>query len=98
MGQDNGLNIGEVTLKIALSGLVMILFLTANGIAQSVRERLAEFAALKTMGYSDRLVMLLVFLEAALPCVAGAVLGLGLAAALGREVALSPPGWTCRCR
>jgi putative ABC transport system permease protein len=95
MGQDNGLNIGEVTLKIALAGLVMILFLTANGIAQSVRERFAEFAALKTMGYSDPLVMLLVFLEAALPCVAGAVLGLGLAAALGREVArISPPGWT----
>ena len=93
-GQENGVNIGQVTRNISLAGLVMILFLTANGIAQSVRERFVEFAALKTIGYSDGLVMVLVFLEASLPCMLGAVLGLGLAMALGREVPhLAPPGW-----
>jgi ABC-type antimicrobial peptide transport system permease subunit len=38
---------------------------------------------LKTIGFGDRQVAVLVFLEAALPAVAGAVLGTTLAAALG---------------
>jgi putative ABC transport system permease protein len=94
-GMDNGINVGAVTRKISVAGLVMILFLTANGLAQSVRERFAEFAALKTIGYSDRVVMLLVFLEAALPCLVGATIGIGLAAALGGQIPkLCPPGWS----
>jgi len=93
-GRDNGINVGAVTRDISLAGLAMILFLTANGIAQSVRERFAEFAALKTIGYGDRVVMLLVFLEAAVPCIIGAALGIALAAALGQEVPrICPPGW-----
>ncbi|HKU53978.1 MAG TPA: ABC transporter permease, partial [Rhizomicrobium sp.] len=94
-GMANGPNVGAVTRDISLAGLVMILFLTANSIAQSVRERIPEFAALKTIGYTDRIILLLVFLEAALPCIAGAALGIALAAALGREVPLiCPPGWS----
>jgi putative ABC transport system permease protein len=93
-GNDNGINVGAVTKKVSLAGLVMILFLTANSLAQSVRERFGEFAALKTIGYSDGMVMLLVFLEATLPCVIGAVLGLALAAAFAPEIPkLCPPGW-----
>ena len=77
----------------------MILFLTANGIAQSVRERFAEFAALKTIGYSDRLVMRLVFLEAALPCVIGAGLGLVWRRRLvGKWRASVRRAGPCRCR
>lgn len=72
---NSGLDITAVTRDIALAGLFMILFLTANGIAQSVRERFAEFATLKTIGFSDRAVLILVALEAALPCVIGAFLG-----------------------
>jgi putative ABC transport system permease protein len=72
---NTGLDITAVTRDIALAGLFMILFLTANGIAQSVRERFAEFATLKTIGFSDRAVLILVVLEAALPCVIGAFLG-----------------------
>ncbi len=38
--------------------------------------------------------MLLVFLEAAIPCIVGAALGIALAAALGQEVPrICPPGW-----
>jgi putative ABC transport system permease protein len=93
-GQDNGVNVAVVTRDISLAGLAMILFLVANSIAQSVRERFPEFAALKTIGYPDRIVMLLVFLEAAAPCVAGATLGIALAALLGQQVPrFCPPGW-----
>jgi putative ABC transport system permease protein len=93
-GQDNGVNVGAVTRDISLAGLAMILFLTANSLAQSVRERFAEFAALKTIGYPDRTILLLVFLEAVTPCVIGAALGIALAAALGQEVPrICPPGW-----
>jgi len=72
----------QMSLGIGIAGLFMILFLCANSVAESVRERIPEFAVLKTIGFGDRQVALLVFLEAALPAVAGAVLGTGLAAAL----------------
>jgi putative ABC transport system permease protein len=89
-----GLDVKAVTRDIAAAGLFMILFLTANGIAQSVRERFAEFATLKTIGFSDRAVVTMVVLEAALPCVIGAALGVGLAAVLARQIpSLMPPGF-----
>ena len=83
---NSGLDLATLDRKIALAGMFMVLFLTANGIAQSVRERLAEFATLKTIGFSDAQVMLLVFLEAALPCLIGAALGVGLAAFLSGQL------------
>jgi putative ABC transport system permease protein len=71
-----------------------VLFLTGNGIAESVRERFAEFATLKTLGFSDRAVTMLVVLEAALPCVIGAALGVVIAAVLARQIpAMMPPGF-----
>lgn len=75
-----GVDVAGVTRNIALAGLFMILFLNANSISQSVRERFAELATLRTMGFSNVLVATLVFAEAAFPCVIGALLGLGLAA------------------
>jgi putative ABC transport system permease protein len=70
-----------------------VLFLTANGIAQAVRERFAEFATLKTIGFSDNGVVALVFAEAALPCFVGAILGVGLAAWLSSLTPhFMPPG------
>ncbi|HJT42793.1 MAG TPA: ABC transporter permease [Rhizomicrobium sp.] len=91
---NSGIDITAVTRDIALSGLFMILFLTANGIAQSVRERFAEFATLKTIGFSDRAVLALVVLEAALPCMIGAALGVGVAAIFARLMPrLFPPGF-----
>jgi putative ABC transport system permease protein len=88
-----GIDIAAVDQDIALAGMFMVLFLTGNGIAQSVRERFAEFATLKTIGFSDNGVMALVFLEAALPCLLGAVLGVGLAGAVAHQLPkLLPPG------
>jgi putative ABC transport system permease protein len=75
-------DIVTVDREIALAGMFMVLFLTANGIAQAVRERFTEFATLKTIGFSDWGAIGLVFAEAAIPCFLGALLGVGLSALL----------------
>jgi putative ABC transport system permease protein len=79
---NSGVDIATVDREIALAGMFMVLFLTANGIAQAVRERFAEFATLKTIGFSDTGVIGLVFAEAAIPCFLGAILGVGLSMVL----------------
>ena len=86
-----GINVPFVTMVVAGAGLFMILFLTGNGVAQSVRERIPEFAVLKSLGFSDHLVMGLVFAEAAIPCLLGAIIGLGLAARFAQEIPLLLP-------
>jgi putative ABC transport system permease protein len=89
-----GMDVETVTRDITLAGLLMILFLTATVIAQSVRERFAEFATLKTIGYSDTSVIALVAVEAALPCLLGAVCGVAAAGWLAQQLpALMPPTW-----
>jgi putative ABC transport system permease protein len=88
-----GMDIALVDREIALAGMFMVLFLTANGIAQAVRERFAEFATLKTIGFSDWGVIGLVFAEAAIPCLLGAALGVGLAEVLSGIIPrFVPPG------
>ena len=83
-----------VTMVVAGAGLFMVLFLAGNGIYQSVRERIPEFAMLKTLGFSDWGVMALVFAEAAVPCLLGALIGLGLATAFAAKVpSLMPPSF-----
>jgi putative ABC transport system permease protein len=90
---NSGLDIAAVDRDIALAGMFMVLFLTANGIAQAVRERFAEFATLKTIGFSDTGVIALVFAEAAIPCLLGAGLGIGLAAVISNVMpSFLPPG------
>lgn len=59
--------------------LFTLLFLTANTMSQSVRERINELAVLKTVGFSDGAVQWLVLVEALLLAVAAAALGLLLA-------------------
>jgi putative ABC transport system permease protein len=85
-GTENAINSGiataSVTLPVAGAGVFMILLVTANGIARSVHERIPEFAVLKTLGFRDRTLSALVFVEAAIPCLLGAILGTALAAAL----------------
>jgi putative ABC transport system permease protein len=63
-------------------GFAMILFLTGNAVAQTVRLRLKEFAILKSLGFPTRLILALVFAETAAACLAGAFAGLLLAEAL----------------
>jgi putative ABC transport system permease protein len=72
------------TLAVGAAGLFMILLLIANGIAQSVRQRTGELAVLRTVGFRNGEIMALIFCEAAIPCLAGAVLGTLLAMELAR--------------
>jgi putative ABC transport system permease protein len=59
--------------------LAALLFATATMMMQSVRERTPELAVLKTIGFTDRAVFLLILAEAVTVCVAAAALGLALA-------------------
>ena len=89
-----GMDVDLLTHEIAFAGLAMILFLTANVIAQSVRERFAEFATLRALGFGDGAVIAMVVLEAAVPCLLGAGLGMALAAFLAHHLqAIMPPSF-----
>jgi putative ABC transport system permease protein len=59
-----------------------IILLTGNTMAKALRERIPEFAVLKTLGFTDRNVSSLVLGEAVLLCLVGGLLGLGVAALL----------------
>jgi len=58
-----------------------LLFLTGNTMMQSVRERIPEFAVLKTIGFSDGGVLAIVLVEGLLLAITGAALGLAGSAA-----------------
>jgi putative ABC transport system permease protein len=77
--------LGDVSLManaIVAAVLFTLLFLTGNTMMQSVRERTPELAILKTVGFSDRSVTVLVLIESVLLCVLAAALGLAAAAAV----------------
>lgn len=59
--------------------LAALLFATATMMMQSVRERTPELAVLKTIGFTDRAVFLLILAEAVVVCVVAAGCGLALA-------------------
>jgi putative ABC transport system permease protein len=62
--------------------LFTLLFLAGNTMAQSVRDRVPELGVLKTLGFSDTTVWILIVVEASVLCVIAAALGLAIAAAL----------------
>lgn len=61
---------------IVAAAFFALLFVTASTMAQSVRERSAEFAMLKTLGFSNATVVALVLAEGLLLCLFAAVVGL----------------------
>ncbi len=82
----------HAALAASLLGILLILLLVTNAMAQSVRLRVSEFGILKAIGYSHRLILMLVVMEAALLCLAGAALGLIVAPLLFIVLAwLLPP-------
>jgi putative ABC transport system permease protein len=81
---NSSVNIADVTLSVGGAGLFMIVFLIANAIMRSVRERIPEFAVLMTVGYRQAQLGWLVVVEAAVPCLLGALLGTGVAALIAR--------------
>ena len=96
-------NIGAIVNAVATAVFFTMLLVTANTMAQSVRERTNELAVMKTLGFSSFNVTSLVMGEALLITLLGAAIGLMLAAliaqALGEAVqqylpSLGMPGAT----
>jgi putative ABC transport system permease protein len=56
-----------------------ILMLTGNTMSQSVRERIPELAVLKTLGFTNSMVLVLVIAESLLLTILGGLIGMGLA-------------------
>jgi putative ABC transport system permease protein len=75
-------DIAFFTNAIVAAVFFALLLVTANSMAQSVRERTGEFAVLKTIGFSDGGVLMIVLTEAAILCLVAALVGVGIAAAL----------------
>jgi putative ABC transport system permease protein len=73
---DIGLIVGSIMGAVFFT----LLLLSGNTMMQAIRERTAEIAVLKTLGFTDRGVLALVLAESVLLIVLGGVVGMGLAA------------------
>ena len=71
-------DVGAIVTAVLTAVFFTILVITANTMAQSVRERTAETAVLKTLGFTDRRVLALVLAESFALAGAGGGIGLGL--------------------
>ena len=74
--------IGDIgSIMIAVSSVVLVMFglVAASTMAQSVRERTAELAVLKTLGFTGPAILVLVLAESLFIACLGGGLGLGLA-------------------
>jgi len=77
--------VGDIRFFVnAILGAVLftLLFLTGNTMMQSVHERIPELAVLKSVGFSEPLVLMLVVVESFTLAALGAAIGLALAATL----------------
>ena len=72
-------NIALIVQSIIAMAFFIILLVTANTMAESVRERTGEIAVLKTLGFTDGRVLSLVLAESCLIAGVGGFMGLGLA-------------------
>jgi putative ABC transport system permease protein len=81
-------DIGAILTFVVSAVFFAMLLVTANTMAQSVRERTPELAVLKTLGFRDGAVLALVLGESVLITLVGGALGLALA--VGATGALAP--------
>lgn len=72
-------DIGAIMRFVLICVFFTILLVAGNTMSQSVRERTAELAVLKAMGFAHSTVLGLVFAEAFALCIVGGGVGLGLA-------------------
>lgn len=90
-------DIGTITGLILGAVFFTMLLVTANTMAQAVRERIPEMAILKTLGFTDRSVLVMILAEAILLALIGGLIGLGLAwlliGAAATQVAAFLPGF-----
>jgi putative ABC transport system permease protein len=71
-------DIDTVAHRIVGAAFFVLLFATGALMMQSIRERTPELAVLKTVGFSDTRVMVLILIETLVLCLAGATIGLWL--------------------
>jgi putative ABC transport system permease protein len=71
-------DVSSIMVAILVAVLFSILLVTANTMAQTVRERTSELAVLKTLGFSNGLVVGLVLAESLFMAVLGGGLGLAI--------------------
>jgi putative ABC transport system permease protein len=71
-------NIALIVRSIIAIAFFIILLMTANTMAESVRERTSELAVLKTLGFTDGRVLGLVLVESCVIAGTGGFLGLAL--------------------
>lgn len=69
-------NIGKILTSVLTAVFFTILLVTGNTMAQSVRERTSELAVLKTLGFTDTRVLMLVLAESFTMAALGGGLGL----------------------
>lgn len=74
-------DIGLIVSAIMGAVFFTLLLLTGNTMAQAVRERIPEFGILKTIGFSDTAILMLVMAESLLLILIGGLLGLVIASA-----------------
>jgi putative ABC transport system permease protein len=72
-------DIGAIMMAIVAAVMFTLLLVAANTMAQAVRERTNELAVLKTLGFQDSSILLLVMAESLFIVFLGGGLGLGLA-------------------
>ena len=79
-------NIGRIVTIVAAAVFFTMLLVTANAMAQSVRERVRDIAVMRTLGFSNSSVVSLVLVEGLTITVLGGVVGLWLGDALAKTV------------
>ncbi|NNF61525.1 MAG: ABC transporter permease [Gammaproteobacteria bacterium] len=72
-------NVGAIVTAVVTAVFFTMLLVTANTMGQSLRERTSELAVLKTLGFTNTRVTVLVIAEALLITFIGGLAGLGLA-------------------
>ena len=72
-------DIGAILTGVLSAVFFTILLVAGNTVAQSVRERSSELGVLKTLGFTNRMVLLLVLAESCVLAMLGGGLGLALA-------------------
>ncbi len=88
--------IGNVQLLLTIIGSAIvfaIMLVTINTMMMAARERTTEIAVLKTLGFSDGLILRLVAGEALVVSLLGGILGCGLAALVFHEVDFTGGGF-----
>ncbi len=87
---------GNVSMLLAILGSAIvfaIVLVTVNTMMMAARERTTEIAVLKTLGFTDGLILRLVAAEALILSVAGGLLGCGLAYVIFRNADFTAGGF-----